>query len=116
MKKLYSIICLILFFFSIQTILYAEVVFTEDFEEPTINDIITNWTDFSNIEGMSLSGDISSVSPGTQSLMMTSIIGENTGGHLYKRLDGYDLLYARFLCKDCTYMSSDSSFCSYGRI
>ncbi|RKX72565.1 hypothetical protein DRP43_00395, partial [candidate division TA06 bacterium] len=99
MKILYLSVCLILFFFSIQTVLYTEVVFTEDFEEATINDIITNWTDFSNIEGMSLSGDISSVSSGTKSLIMTSIIGENTGGHLYKRLDGYDSLYARFYVK-----------------
>jgi len=78
------------------------VVLTEDFEEATIEEMAAQWDEVVNLEGMSFSSDVSSVSPGNQSLMMTSIIGSNTGGHLYKRLAdyaGYDTLYARFYVK-----------------
>ncbi len=75
------------------------VVFTEDFEEATLNDVAIRWNEVVNLEGMSLESDVPSVSAGTQSLQMTSIIGQNTGGHLYKRLNGYDTLYARFYVK-----------------
>ena len=78
------------------------VVLTEDFEEATIEEMAAQWDEVVNLEGMSFSSDVSSVSKGNQSLMMTSIIGSNTGGHLYKRLAdyaGYDTLYARFYVK-----------------
>jgi hypothetical protein len=78
------------------------VIFTEDFEESTLNDIATHWNEAVNLAGMSLESDVPAVSHGTQSLQMTSVIGQNTGGHLYKRLaqqGGYDTLYARFYVK-----------------
>ncbi|MCK4527243.1 T9SS type A sorting domain-containing protein [candidate division WOR-3 bacterium] len=78
------------------------IVFTEDFEEPTLDDVAAHWDEVVNLGGMSLESDVPIVSSGIQSLQMTSIIGQNTGGHLYKRLvdyAGYDTLYARFYVK-----------------
>jgi len=50
-----------------------------------------------NLEGMSLSDDVPQGSEGNRSLMMTSIIGENVGGYLYKMLEkGYDSLFVRY--------------------
>ncbi|MDD5529237.1 MAG: FlgD immunoglobulin-like domain containing protein [bacterium] len=79
------------------------VVFTEDFEELTLDDVAVRWNDNRNLDGMSLVSDVPPVSAGTKSLRITSIIGQNEGGLLYKRLDtqgvGYDTLYARFYVK-----------------
>jgi hypothetical protein len=77
-----------------------EVVFREDFEEPSIKELVSSWDDVKNSEGMFFSKDVPSGSKGKQSLVMTYIAGENTGGHLYKMLPlGYDSLYVRFYVK-----------------
>jgi hypothetical protein len=76
------------------------VVFSEDFEDSTLQAVLDHWNDYVNDAGMALVGDVPPVSPGVQSLQMTSIIGQNTGGHLYKMLpEGYDTLHARFYVK-----------------
>ncbi len=75
------------------------VVFTENFEEATFADVLSRWNDTKNTAGMSFNADIPAQSAGRQSLMMTVVGGQNTGGHLYKRLAGHDILYARFYAK-----------------
>jgi hypothetical protein len=81
-------------------ICHAEIVFTEDFEESTLDDVASHFDEVVNQAGMEFSADVPAASYGTKSLMMTSVLGSNTGGHLYKSFpDGYDSLYARFYTK-----------------
>jgi hypothetical protein len=54
-----------------------DVIFAEQFETGTVNDISNRWTNNQNAAGMSLVSDIPSNSGGTRSLQMTSI-GEQT--------------------------------------
>jgi hypothetical protein len=76
------------------------VIFEEDFEAGTLNDIGNRWTDRKNIQGMSLVADVASGTGGVRSLQITSLGGTNNGGHLYKRLSpGYDQLYFRYYIK-----------------
>jgi len=82
------------------TAAHAQVVFTEDFEAESIDDIAARWDDVRFREYMSLSEDVPPGSPGRRSLMMVAEIGRNTGGHLYKMFPhGFDSLYARFSVK-----------------
>jgi len=81
---------------------HSSIVFTEDFEEFSIDQVIRRWDAAENVAGMSFSSDVPPLSPGRQSLMMTSVAGRNRGGHLYKQLaefGGYDTLFARFYVK-----------------
>lgn len=78
----------------------ASFVFEEGFEAGSLSEILVNWDDSNNADGMSLSSDVPAGSPGQTSLRMTYKPGENSGGHLFKMLPGgYDLLYARFYVK-----------------
>lgn len=78
----------------------AGIIFTEDFEEATLEDLFLRWDDIRNPEMMSFSNDVPPASAGTQSLMITRIADLNTGGHLYKVFaEGYDSLFARFYVK-----------------
>jgi type IX secretion system substrate protein len=96
-RKTYMIAMLILM---CSGIAQAQIVFTEDFEEATLESMSANWTEVKNLEGMEFSNDVPPGSTGKQSLMMTAVIGENTGGHLYKMFpDGFEELYARFYVK-----------------
>ena|GEM_PF-5635659 len=47
---------------------FAQVVFTEDFEEPTLDEMAARWSTVVNLEGMSFSSDVPPISPGRQSL------------------------------------------------
>ncbi|TAL67085.1 MAG: T9SS type A sorting domain-containing protein [Bacteroidetes bacterium] len=90
------LVCLSVFVCSSQ----QTIIFSEDFEATTLSQVTTNWNESVNLNGMLLSDDIPPASSGKKSLMMTSIIGQNTGGHLYKMFDrGYDTLYYRFYVK-----------------
>jgi hypothetical protein len=78
------------------------VIFHEDFEQGTISDLASRWTEISNKDRRILDFVTDSVpgSTGTRSLRMTATKGHDTGGHLWKLLDpGYDQLYARFYVK-----------------
>lgn len=83
-----------------------DVVFVENFEENSIEELLQRWDNVSNPEIMSFSSDVPQNSSGKRSLLMTHIGGESTGGHLYRRLlPGYDKLYVRFYVKfdpECT--------------
>jgi hypothetical protein len=85
------------------------VLFAENFERGTLEEIAKKWGDISNKGGkvMSFSNDVPPESSGKRSLQMTATLGENTGGHLYTRFRGVDVAFARFYVKfadDCGYI------------
>jgi hypothetical protein len=77
------------------------VLFAEDFERGTVEEIGRRWGEASNRGGkvIAISSDVPP-GGGRRSLQMTATLGENTGGHLYTRLSrGVDTLFARFYVK-----------------
>lgn len=78
------------------------VLFAENFETGTMEEIGKRWDDFSNKDGqvMAFSEDVPAGGNGKRSLQMTATSGKNTGGHLYTRLPrGVDTAFARFYVK-----------------
>lgn len=78
------------------------VLFAEDFEKATLADLGKRWSETSNKDGkvMELVPQSPPGAGGARSLQVTATLGENTGGHLYKRLPlGVDKLHARFYVK-----------------
>ena len=78
---------------------HPAVIFTENFEAATLNDVFSGWNTTQNGAGMSFMTDIPADSSGIQSLEMTVTGGENTGGYLYRTLAGYDTVYVRYYVK-----------------
>jgi len=83
----------------------ANVVFVENFEAKSIDELRNRWETIGSPEIMSLADDAPPGSGGKRSLMMRHVGGQGTGGHLYRRLSpGYDKLHVRFYVKfdrDC---------------
>ena len=81
------------------------VVFVEDFEQPTLEELRTRWDEVKSAEIVSLADDLPQGSAGKRSLLLTHVGGRGDGGHLYRRLlPGYDKLHVRFYVKfdpDC---------------
>jgi hypothetical protein len=84
------------------------VVFVENFEQPSIDELEKRWDSAQHPDGMSFAQDSPAGSGGKQSLLMTHLGGTGTGSHLYRRLGkdgkGYEQLFARFYVKfdpDC---------------
>ena len=81
------------------------VIFVEDFDEGSLDDVVERWESIKSKENMELTGDVPARSSDNRSLQMTHVGGEGTGSHLYRRLKpGRDLVYARFYVKfsrDC---------------
>jgi len=81
------------------------VIFVEDFEEATLNELFQRWESVRAREILSFSDEVPAGSSGKQSLLMTHVGGKGTGGHLYRRLlPGYDKIFVRFYVKfhpDC---------------
>ena len=76
-----------------------DVLLTEMVED-SIAAIASRWNQAQNSAGMSLTSDIPAESGGARSLLMTSVGGMNTGGHLYKNLaPGYGQVYLRYYIK-----------------
>ncbi|MEA2063294.1 MAG: hypothetical protein U9P14_06330 [Gemmatimonadota bacterium] len=78
------------------------VVFVEDFEEASLEDLFARWNDVSNEkdEVISFARDVPEGSEGEKSLQMAAHRSINTGGHLFKVFTpGYDQLYIRFYTK-----------------
>jgi hypothetical protein len=76
-----------------------DVILAEMFED-SIGAIASRWTQADNTAGMSLSTDRPAASGGSRSLLMTSLGGSTTGGHLYKNLGaGYDQVFLRYYVK-----------------
>jgi len=81
---------------------HPAVLLAEDFENGEIPDLSKRWSDVSNKGGKVLawSADKPAASAGARSLQMTATMGENTGGHLYRRLARpADKVFARFYVK-----------------
>lgn len=79
-----------------------EVLLHEDFETDTLQQILDRWESVSNDDNrvLELSTDVPADSGGRQSLMMTATLGENTGGHLYRRLPSeIERAFLRFYVK-----------------
>ena len=73
-----------------------EVVFAENFEEPSVEAIRKRWEKRS-IPNQCRSPPTFPRAGGKQSLLMSHIGGKGDGGHLYRRLDkGHDQIFARF--------------------
>ena len=77
------------------------VIFAESFEAKTVSEVSARWSQAQNGAGMSLVKDVPAGSPpGSQSLRMTSIGGQNEGGDLYYRVNPpREKLYYRFYVK-----------------
>lgn len=81
------------------------VVFAENFENSSLDELKKRWENVQHADIMSFSEDVPADSGGKRSLLMTHIGGKGNGGQLYRRLKpGYEKLYARFYVKfdpDC---------------
>jgi hypothetical protein len=80
----------------------GEMLFAEDFETGSLDEVARRWGEMSNQGGkvMAFSSDVPPGSRGKRSLQMTATLGENTGGHLYTRLPrAVETLFARFYVK-----------------
>jgi predicted amidohydrolase len=81
------------------------VLFVENFEAGSLDAVKKRWETASDEPTVSLAPDVPDGSGGSQSLLMTHIGGQGTGGQLYRRLQpGHDHVYARFYVKfdpDC---------------
>jgi hypothetical protein len=76
----------------------ADVVFVEDFEEPTLEAMKKRWETVGNDSILSFSND--TPVPGGKSLEMQHVGGKGAGGSLYRRLmPGYDKIFVRFYVK-----------------
>jgi hypothetical protein len=81
---------------------HPDVVLVERFEEATLANVFSRWTDIRNGSTMSLSSDVPPASLGTRSLDIPwTGGGVSDGGHLYKRLTPGvdDTLYVRYYIK-----------------
>jgi predicted amidohydrolase len=82
-----------------------KVVFVENFEHPSMDDLKKRWESVSHPEILSLADDHPSPSGGKRSLLVRHVGGKSNGGHLYRRLPpGHDKLFVRFYVKfdrDC---------------
>ena len=74
------------------------VLFAEDFETGTLEEVGKRWTDVGNKDGkvLDLSDDVPPDSAGKRCLQITATLGENTGGYLYRALPEVDTAFARF--------------------
>lgn len=78
------------------------VLFTENFEVDDVAALKKRWHEISNKDGevLALSSDQPAASAGKHSLQITSTLGRNTGGHLYKKLPReVEKVFARFYVK-----------------
>jgi hypothetical protein len=84
------------------------VVFVENFEEPSLDEIWKRWETVTDKPGQSLTNDVPPGSSGTNALVMERVKG--SGSHLFRRLKnkdggwGYDRIFARYYVKfdpDC---------------
>lgn len=76
------------------------VVFVENFEQPSLDEVKKRWDEVKSAAIMSMSEDVPPGSGGKRSLLMTHVGGKGDGGHLFRRLPpGYDRLFVRFYVK-----------------
>lgn len=63
-----------------------DVLFVEDFEGGDMSQIGARYTERMNPAGMSLNADVPANSPGKRSLEMVSVIGQDEGARLFRRI------------------------------
>ncbi len=82
-----------------------DVIFCEKFDKGSVADASDYWDNVKGGEIMKLSNRFPEGSADDQSLLITHVGGEGTGGHLYRRLlPGFETVFARFYVKfaeDC---------------
>lgn len=79
---------------------HSAILFTENFEESTINEMLARWEEKQNVSDMSFSPDVPQTSGGKQSYLTTHTGGKGNGAHLYRRLlPGHKQVFARFYVK-----------------
>gem|GEM_PF-577768 len=89
-----------------------EVVFVEDFEQGSLEELFGRWDDVANEDGqvVAFAEDVVPGSPGGRSLRVTATRGHDSGGHLFKVFQpGHDRLYVRFYTK----FASDYGLCHH---
>lgn len=69
------------------------VLFVEDFETGTVDEIGQRWGNISKKENIKLSSNIHTSSPGNSSIHISN------NGHLFTHTKGVDIMYARFYAK-----------------
>jgi len=80
---------------------HSAVIFTEQFEEGTIADVVARWGDAKNPAGMLFTSDVPPGTPAGHALSIPWVGGVSSGGHLYKVLNPGvdDTLYVRYYIK-----------------
>jgi hypothetical protein len=81
---------------------HASVIFTEQFEENTVADIVPRWGDAKNPDGMRLTTEVPPGTPAGHALSIPWVGGGvNNGGHLYKMMNPGidDVIYVRYYMK-----------------
>src|SRR5688572_29837476 len=77
-----------------------QVIFVERFDEGSLDAIVERWDTVTGRETMSVSDDVPTGSADRTSLLVTHVVGDGTGGALYRRLmPGHKQLFARFYVK-----------------
>jgi len=86
---------------------HPDVIFAEDFESGTVEQIAKRWGEMSNKGGDAV--ELADDSPGNtakegltggkRAIRMTARVDRNTGGHLYTTFDGVETAFARFYVK-----------------
>lgn len=98
---------------------HPAVLLVEDFEMETLDDLKSRWNEIENPGGhvLELVNDHPAESAGLKCLQVTATLGENTGGHLFKRLDPIQTrVFARFYVKfapDAPYLHHFSGLGGY---
>jgi hypothetical protein len=93
------------------------VLLAEDFETGSVEDLAKRWEEVGNKDGkvLAFSDDVPPDSAGRRSLQMTATLGENSGGHLYRRLPrGVDRAFLRFYTKFAPDVAYEHHFVSLG--
>jgi hypothetical protein len=98
---------------------HPAVIHSEDFEVESLEALKPRWNEIENPGGrvLELVDDPSPAGSGSKSLQVTATLGENTGGHLFKRLDPIQTrVFARFYVKfasDAPYLHHFSGLGGY---
>ena len=95
----------------------ANVLFAENFEGGSLEDLGKRWNEILNKDGkvLAFSDDLPPGSSGKRSMQMTGTLGENSGGHLYTVLQrGVDRAFLRFYTKFADDHGYEHHFVEFG--
>jgi len=98
---------------------HAAVLLAETFEERSLTALKSRWNEVDNKDGkvLEIVSDHPPASVGQKSLQVTATLGENTGGHLFKRLNPIQRrVFSRFYVKfaqDAPYLHHFSGLGGY---